>query len=287
MGEQLGVEGVRGQRALAREPARGLGHPGRVHARGDLRDAAGQGREIAGGSARAGQHQVGVQPLQGIDPFAGRHFFQGLGQGTHVGRLPVRERPDQLRQPGRARGLARLRQAQRGQRRPAGRRKPFPRGLDVLFAQPLQRGVRIRRRQRQTPAARHQGRQKAVRRIRHQQEDRVRGRFLQHLEQGVGRHHVQGMGRIQERHPPPAAVRGGVEPGFQRTDLVDAYFLGGRALGRAGGRLGVLGGLGGVRPLCQGHGFGPDAAQVGMVAAGEPGARGAMTAGQPVLGRFT
>lgn len=111
-------------------------------------------------------------------------------------------------------------------------------------------------------------------------------RFFQHLEQGVGRHDIERMGRVQQRHAPAAAVRGGVEPGLQRTDLVDANFLGRRALGGACRRLGVFGLFGGVRALFHGHCLGTDAAQVGMVAAGEPRAGGAVAAGQPVFRRF-
>ncbi|KAG1289964.1 hypothetical protein G6F64_013986 [Rhizopus arrhizus] len=111
-------------------------------------------------------------------------------------------------------------------------------------------------------------------------------RLFQHLEQGVGRHHVQRVRGIQQRHAPATAVRRGIEPGLQRTDLVDADFLGRRTLGGAGRRFGIFSGLGGVRPLFHRNGFGPDAAQVGVVAAGEPGTGGAMAAGQTILGRF-
>ncbi len=277
---------MRGQRPLARQPARGLGRARRVHARGDLGHDGGQRREITHRRAGGGQHQIGIEALQRVDPLGRRGLFQGLGQGADVGRLALGQRADQLGQPRRAGGFGVLGQAQRGQRRAAGGGQPFARRLHVLVAQPLQRGVGIGPRQRQAAAARHQRRQQPVRRVGHQEEHGMRRRLFQHLEQGVGRHHVQRVRGVQQRHAPAAAVGGGVEPGFQRADLVDADFLGRRLLGRARGRLGLFRALGGVGALLDRHGLGPDAAQVGVVAAGEPGTGGAMAAGQAVLRRL-
>ncbi|CFL88134.1 Uncharacterised protein [Bordetella pertussis] len=116
----------------------------------------------------------------------------------------------------------------------------------------------------------------------------MRGRLLQHLQQGVGRYHVQRMRRIQQRHAPAAPVRGGVEPRFERADLVDADVLGRRALGRraTGTGLGLLGAFGLVGALFQRDRLRTDAPQIRMVAAGHPGAGRALAARQALARRL-
>ncbi|CUJ09823.1 Uncharacterised protein [Bordetella pseudohinzii] len=113
-------------------------------------------------------------------------------------------------------------------------------------------------------------------------------RLFQHLEQGIGRYRVQGLGRIDQRDAPAAAVGGRIEPGLQGADLVDADVLG-RCFLRAGARGGlgpVFGGLGRLGALLGGQRVGPHAAQVRMIARGHPGAGRAGAAGPALAGRF-
>ena len=152
--------------------------------------------EVAHRRAGGGQHQVGIEALQRVDPVGRRHLFQRLGQRAHIGRLALRQRRDQLAQPwGQAASpLCAKRRAASGAPPPAA---SHSRAGSTFCSRSHCSAVSASGAGRQAAAARHQGRQQPVGRIRHQQEHRVGRRLFQHLEQRVGRDHVQRMGRIQ------------------------------------------------------------------------------------------
>src|SRR3546814_4374878 len=83
----------------------------------------------------------------------------------------------------------------------------------------------------QPPAARYQGGQQTIRRVGHHQEDGMCRRLFKHFKQSIGRDGVHGACRIQRGHAPAAAMRGGIEPGAERAQLIHPYVFGRRFLG--------------------------------------------------------
>ena len=92
MGEKLGIQGcVASARWRVSQRAPRPRGPGRA------RPLAPRPRPATG--TGGGQHQVGIEALQRVDPVGRRHLFQRLGQRAHIGRLALRQRRDQLAQP--------------------------------------------------------------------------------------------------------------------------------------------------------------------------------------------
>ena len=152
-------------------------------------------REVAHRRAGGGQHQVGIEALQRVDPVGRRHLSSASASVPTSGDWPCASGATNWPSHG-DRRPRRLRQAQGRQRRVAAGRQPFAGGFDVLLAQPLQRGVGIgrrqgRRRQRDTRVGSSRSGASAT------SKNTVGRRLFQHLEQRVGRDHVQRMGRIQ------------------------------------------------------------------------------------------
>ena len=143
-----------------------------------------------------GQHQVGIEALQRVDPVGRRHLSSASASVPTSGDWPCASGATNWP----SHGDRRPRRSAPSAGPPAARRRRPP-AIRGRVRRSARAAIAARCRHRapagQAAAARHQGRQQPVGRIRHQQEHRVGRRLFQHLEQRVGRDHVQRMGRIQ------------------------------------------------------------------------------------------
>jgi hypothetical protein len=219
------------------------------------------GREFRGESA-----QLAVGLGQGGDrvEFDASHPFGDHGAGElddgHLP-LPIGPRPDRFRQlaaKGKV-GIAAVHQllhqlvqlgkpeADELERRPGracrggdGRGTSGRVRLRRLALQHCVDFLRRHRRKAKHATPRANCRQQAADAVRDQQKERARGRFLEALEQGIGRARLEIVGRIDDHNPLVAERRTGVQP-----PLHGAYFVDGNvALGFEGLALGSLRRLG-------------------------------------------
>ena len=180
---------------------------------------------------------------------------------------------------GQVEGAADAALAQAGERRPVGlaERRCVPR-------EQVADGVLGKGPERQMAAARADRRQQPAGRVTDQQQQRVRRRLLERLEQRIGGVRVQVVGRIDDHHAPAALGRGHTQEMVGRAHVVDDDFrarLAGLLVDPAleGPQVRMSAGgdpLEGLAPRIDGQGRGCATEQVGRPAAGQDEAREAV-----------